>query len=59
MSLSDVLEVLQLELPNLPAIPKVFIFLISVLMALIVGRYTPGLVRLVVNYLSTGQKLEP
>ncbi|MEM1251834.1 MAG: mechanosensitive ion channel domain-containing protein [Cyanobacteria bacterium P01_H01_bin.21] len=55
MSLSDFLEVLQIELPGLPAMPKIFIFLVSVLIALTVGRYTPGLVRLIVNYFSKQQ----
>ena len=55
MSLSDVLEVLQIELPSLLEIPKIYIFLFSVFVALIVGRYTPGLVRLSVNRFSEKQ----
>ena len=55
MSFSDVLEVLQVELLNLLELPKIFIFLFSVLAALIIGRYTPGLVRLTVNRFSKQQ----
>ena len=55
MSLSDVLEGLQIELPNLLEVPKLLIFLFSISVALIVGRYTPGLVRLTVNRFSKKQ----
>ncbi|MGD1856840.1 MAG: mechanosensitive ion channel family protein [Leptolyngbyaceae cyanobacterium] len=52
MNLSDILEVLQIELPELP---RTLVFLVSMLLALIIGRYTPGLVRLTVNYCSKEQ----
>lgn len=55
MNLSDVLEVLQLELPNLLEIPELLIFVISVLVALAIGRYTPNVVRLTISHFSKQQ----
>ena len=55
MDVSDFLEVLQLELPGLPEVPKLFIFVVSVFMAMVIGRYTPSFVRFTVNYFSKKQ----
>ena len=52
MHFSGFLETLQIELPDLLEIPKIVIFLFSIFVALMVGRYTPSLVRLSVNRLS-------
>ncbi|MEM9803707.1 MAG: mechanosensitive ion channel domain-containing protein [Cyanobacteria bacterium P01_D01_bin.56] len=55
MTVSNFLEVLQIELPGLPEVPKLFVFLISILIAAIVGRCTPSFVRFTVNYFSKTQ----
>lgn len=55
MNLSNLLEALQLEIPSLVDIPKILIFIVSILIALSIGRYTPGFVRLIVNRLSKQQ----
>lgn len=55
MSFSNLLEVLQIEIPSLLEVPKILIFVVSVFIALLVGRYTPGFVRLAVNRFSKQQ----
>ncbi|NEP16156.1 MAG: mechanosensitive ion channel [Leptolyngbya sp. SIO4C1] len=55
MNLSDILETLQLELPAFSEIPKIFIFLVSVLLAILIGRYTPRIVWLIVHRFSKDQ----
>ncbi|MBE9102360.1 mechanosensitive ion channel family protein [Vacuolonema iberomarrocanum] len=55
MHVEDVLNTLQLEFPGLPEIPRVAVFLVSVLLAILLGRYTPTLVWLIVKQFSKGQ----
>lgn len=52
MTFQDLLNLVQIELLTLP---KIVIFLVAVLLALLVGRYTPGIVGLLLNRLSPGQ----
>jgi small-conductance mechanosensitive channel len=55
MHLEDVLDTLQIELPTPPEIPRVAIFLVSLLLATLLGRYTPTLVWLLVKQFSKQQ----
>ncbi|MBE9069968.1 mechanosensitive ion channel, partial [Leptolyngbya cf. ectocarpi LEGE 11479] len=55
MSFSSLLEVLQIEIPSLLEVPKILIFIVSVFIAIFIGRYTPGFVRLAVNRFSKQQ----
>lgn len=52
MTFQDLLNLVQIELLTLP---KIVIFLVAVLLALLVGRYTPGIVGLLLNRFSPGQ----
>jgi small-conductance mechanosensitive channel len=52
VTFQDLLNLVQIELLTLP---KIVIFLVAVLLALLVGRYTPGIVGLLLNRLSPGQ----
>ena len=52
MTIQDLLNLVQIELL---ALPKIVIFLVAVLLALLVGRYTPGIVGLLLNRFSPGQ----
>jgi hypothetical protein len=47
--MNDTLRTLQLNLPALPEIPRIAIFLISLLLSWLIGRYTPAIVRLLVH----------
>ncbi len=42
------LDALQIDLPAFGEIPRIIFFLISVLLSVLVGRYTPGIVRMIV-----------
>ncbi|MEM8804908.1 MAG: mechanosensitive ion channel domain-containing protein [Cyanobacteria bacterium P01_G01_bin.38] len=55
MDFAGILETLQIELPAFSEIPKIAVFCVSVLMAVLVGRYTPKLVWLVVQRFSKDQ----
>lgn len=55
MNPTDILDTLQIELPTFTEIPKVLVFLVSVLLAMLVGRYTPSIVGWLVGRLSQGQ----
>lgn len=48
MNLSDFFELIQVDL-NLPTLPPVVIFLVAVVLSLLIGRTTPGIVRFFVN----------
>lgn len=48
MNLSQFLELVQIDL-ELPSLPAWAIFLIALLLSLIVGRYTPAIVRRLIN----------
>ncbi|PSN13407.1 mechanosensitive ion channel protein MscS, partial [filamentous cyanobacterium CCP5] len=44
MNLSELLDLVQIDL-QLPSLPAWAIFLIALLLSIIIGRYTPGIVR--------------
>ncbi|ASC71244.1 putative Small Conductance Mechanosensitive Ion Channel protein [Halomicronema hongdechloris C2206] len=52
MNWQDIARVLQLDFPE---IPKLAVFFISLLLALLIGRYTPGIVRLIIRRFSPNQ----
>jgi small-conductance mechanosensitive channel len=53
MNLEEILEPLQLELPAFSEIPTIVVFFGSVLLAILIGRYTPGIVRLFISRFSS------
>ncbi|MEB3213552.1 MAG: mechanosensitive ion channel domain-containing protein [Leptolyngbyaceae bacterium] len=55
MNLTDILNTLQLDLPNFSEIPRIVIFLVSILLAILIGRYTPSIVRMLVSRFSSGK----
>lgn len=55
MNFAEILDTLQIELPNFSEIPRLAVFLVSVLLALLVGRYTPRVAWLVVHRFSKDQ----
>ena len=55
MQVEDVLNTLQIEFPGLPEIPRIAVFLVSLLLAILLGRYTPNLVWLIVKQFSKHQ----
>lgn len=54
MNLETLLNSLQIQLPKAPPIA---IFLVALLLAILVGRYTPGLVGLIVRRFAPSQKI--
>ena len=49
MNLPDIIHSLKLMLPTLSEIPRIVVFLISLLLSLLIGRYTPAIVGLLVQ----------
>ena len=49
MNLSEIIHSLKLTLPTLSEIPRIVVFLISLLLSLLIGRYTPSIIGLLVK----------
>ena len=49
MNLPDIIHSLKLALPSLSEIPTIVVFLISLLLSLLIGRYTPAIVGLLLQ----------
>ncbi len=52
MNIAEVFQGLEIYLPRILEVPKLIIFVCSILLSTIVGRYTPGLVWLIVHRLA-------
>jgi MscS family membrane protein len=55
MTINDVFNTLQIGLPDLAEVPKLVLFLGSLLLALLIGRYTPNLVSWLVHRFAHAQ----